>query len=70
MIEYPYYQKAIIVSGDGDFHCLVKYLLSKHKLARLIVPNRKKFSRLLWEFWKNIDFMNQLRSKLAIKKGV
>ena len=26
MIEYPNYDKAIIVSGDGDFHCLIEYL--------------------------------------------
>lgn len=70
IIEFPHYTKAIIISGDGDFHCLIKYLLTKHKLARLIVPNRKKFSRLLWEFWQYIDFMNPLKKKLAIKKGV
>ncbi|MEK7160800.1 MAG: NYN domain-containing protein, partial [Patescibacteria group bacterium] len=23
MIEYPNYQKAVIISGDGDFHCLI-----------------------------------------------
>lgn len=26
MIEYKKYDKAIIVSGDGDFYCLVDYL--------------------------------------------
>ncbi|MFA5799895.1 MAG: NYN domain-containing protein, partial [Candidatus Peribacteraceae bacterium] len=26
MIEYPNFDKAIIVSGDGDFHCLLEYL--------------------------------------------
>ena len=26
MIEYENYDKAVIVSGDGDFHCLVEYL--------------------------------------------
>src|SRR3989338_5660660 len=25
MIEYPRYKKAIIVSGDGDFYCLIEY---------------------------------------------
>ena len=27
MIDYNAYEKAIIVSGDGDFSCLAKYLL-------------------------------------------
>lgn len=26
MIEYPNYERAIIVTGDGDFGCLVRYL--------------------------------------------
>lgn len=26
MIDFKRYRKAIIVSGDGDFHCLIKYL--------------------------------------------
>src|SRR3972149_1070486 len=32
MIEYPNYDKAIIVSGDGDFYCLVEHLVNKEKL--------------------------------------
>jgi len=26
VVEYPNYDQAIVVSGDGDFHCLVEYL--------------------------------------------
>ena len=33
MIEYPNYDKAIIVTGDGDFYCLVQYLIEKGKLS-------------------------------------
>ena len=29
MIEYPNYDKAIIVTGDGDFYCLVQYLIER-----------------------------------------
>jgi Uncharacterized conserved protein len=47
MIEYPNYDRAVIVSGDGDFHCLVSYLLERDKLACLLVPNAKKCSKLL-----------------------
>jgi len=64
MIEYPNYDKAIIVSGDGDFHCLIEYLNQKKKLGRIIVPNRKIYSQLLWKFKKLIDFMNNLEKKL------
>lgn len=68
MIEYSNYDQAVIVSGDGDFHCLIEYLLEKDKLCRVIIPNRKKYSKLLWKFSKHLDFANQLKGKLGEKK--
>ena len=65
MIEYPNYDKAIIISGDGDFHCLIEYLEENKKLARIIIPNRKSYSRLLWKFRIYMDYMNNLKNKLA-----
>lgn len=67
-VEYKNYDKAIIVSGDGDFRCLVEYLVKKRKMARVIIPNRQKFSRLLWEFRAYLDFANNLKSKLEYNK--
>jgi len=68
MIEYPNYDKAIIVSGDGDFYCLVKYLLEQDKLKTVLVPNYVKYSALLKRFArKNIAFMNDLEKKLAYR---
>lgn len=68
MIEFPNYDKALIVSGDGDFHCLVDYLKRKNKLLHLMVPNRLKYSSLLRKFGKDIVFMNNLREKLERRK--
>lgn len=69
MIEYPNYQKAVIVSGDGDFHCLVKFLKSKGKLEKLIIPNRDKYSSLLREFLRDdAVFMNNSKDKLGYKE--
>lgn len=66
MIEYPKYQKAIIVSGDGDFHCLIEYLEKNHKLAKIIVPNRM-YSSLLRKFRSYIvhagDFKNKVKKE-------
>lgn len=65
MIEYPQYDQAIIVTGDGDFYCLVDYLNRQRKLLRLMVPNVHKYSKLLKPFARNkLDFMNNLRKKL------
>lgn len=63
MIEYPNYDKAIIVSGDGDFHCLVEYLVKNEKLLKIIVPN-KKYSSLLRGFSSLIVNIQLFRSKL------
>jgi uncharacterized LabA/DUF88 family protein len=49
MIEFYNYQKAIIVSGDGDFYCLAEHLENKGKLGKIVVPN-KRYSSLLRRF--------------------
>lgn len=70
MIEYPNFDKAIIVSGDGDFYCLVEYLLKQNKLKAILVPNYFKFSALLkFKIIRPyLRYMNELRNKLSYKK--
>ena len=45
-IEYPNYDKAIVVSGDGDFYCLIKDMIEENKLHRLLIPNEHRYSQL------------------------
>ena len=66
MIQFPNYDKAIIVSGDGDFRCLIEYLKSEEKLLKILVPN-EKYSSLLREFAQFIVPMYLLRKKLERK---
>jgi uncharacterized LabA/DUF88 family protein len=68
MIEFKNYDKALIVTGDGDFHCLVKYLIIKEKLLKLMIPNRYKYSSLFRKMMSHIVFMNDLKEKLAFGK--
>lgn len=70
MIEYPNYDKAVIVTGDGDFYCLVKYLLEKEKLEQVLIPNQYKFSALLKfkMFRPHLRYMNDLAKQLSYKK--
>jgi uncharacterized LabA/DUF88 family protein len=68
MIEYSNYEQAVIVTGDGDFHCLVDHLRKQGKLKKLIVPDRYHFSSLLRKFSPDMAFMNDLRIKLEYKK--
>lgn len=68
MIEWPKFEKAIIVSGDGDFHCLLEYLELKKKLLKLLVPNKNGFSHLLRRFRHFAVFVQDLKKKIRLKK--
>jgi uncharacterized LabA/DUF88 family protein len=68
MIEYPNYDNALIVTGDGDFYCLIDYLKGKNKFLKLMIPNRYKYSSLLRKFMSDVVFMNDLRGKLEYRK--
>jgi uncharacterized LabA/DUF88 family protein len=65
MIEFQNYSSAIIISGDGDFYSLIKYLKSKKKLSKILIPNRNKYSSLLNEFSSQIEYLNELYRKLS-----
>lgn len=69
MIEYKNYDKAVIVTGDGDFQCLVKYLREHDKLKVLLVPNMNRYSALLKAAAaEKIAFINPLKKKLEGKR--
>ena len=68
MIEYKNFNKAVIVSGDGDFHCLIEYLDKNKKIEALLVPNKRGFSHLLRKFRSYVIYLQSLRSKLEQKK--
>ncbi|MBI2020798.1 NYN domain-containing protein [Candidatus Daviesbacteria bacterium] len=67
MIQYKNYDKAIIVSGDGDFFCLVEYLESKNKLLHILAPNRR-YSKLFSKYSRLVIRVDQLRGSLEFKK--
>jgi len=70
MIEYDNYDHAVVITGDGDFYCLVKHLIEKDKFAMLLVPNRRRFSALLKlkMFRPYVRYMNDLKDKLEYEK--
>ncbi len=71
MIEYPNYDQAVLITGDGDFACLATYLNDHDKLRRVLVPNDHKYSSLLKKaVVEKIDGINRMRGKvqLNIKK--
>jgi len=67
MIQLNNFDRAIIVSGDGDFYCLVEYLSDNEKLEKIIVPNHK-FSSLLRKFANKIVQVGLFRKKVEKKR--
>lgn len=65
-IEYENYDKAVIVSGDGDFCCLHEFLEKKHKLLKIIIPNRLSESSLLKQFQQYKVFLIKDRTKVEM----
>jgi uncharacterized LabA/DUF88 family protein len=64
MKELPNYDKAVIVSGDGDFLGLIEYLAQQEKLLKILAPNRR-YSTLLKDFEPYIDGLDHHRKELA-----
>lgn len=66
-VEFPNYDRAIIVSGDGDFYCLHEYLKKSKKLYKIIIPNRKSESSLLNKFQIYKVFIDREKEKVERK---
>lgn len=66
MKEINSYDKAVIVSGDGDFYVLIEYLVEQKKLARLLTPNRF-YSGLFNKFDEYVERLDVHRKELAYR---
>lgn len=62
---YKQYEKALIITGDGDFYCLVKYLYDHNKLLKVLAPSRENCSNLLRKVAKKkLSIVSDLKKKL------
>lgn len=69
MIDISEYDKAVIITGDGDFASLVRYLREHGKLRILIAPDKNRYSGLLDTAADGvIAFLSEERSRLASAK--
>ena len=66
MKEMSNYQKAIIVSGDGDFFSLVEYLESKGRLLNVMTPSAH-YSQLYNAYDKYVVRLDKFRRDLAYR---
>lgn len=66
MIDFQNYDKAMIISSDGDFYSLVKYLYEHNKLLFVMSPYIETCSTLLKkEAKEKIVFMDNLQKKIG-----
>ena len=63
MKEISNYDKAILVSGDGDFYSLVEYLESKKRLAHILTPSFQ-YSQLFNRYEDYIVRLDQSKREL------
>lgn len=67
--EKEKFDKVILVSGDGDYFKMVKYLVSKGRFAKVLAPNKKSMSSLYRPFTpKFTDFLDRPDIKRKIAK--
>lgn len=64
-IEFPHYDKAVIVAGD--YRCLHEFLIENKKLFKIIIPNRKSESSLLKPFQNYKVFLIRDRDRIEWK---
>lgn len=63
------YDKAVIVTGDGDFEPLVSYLIDEKKLAKVIAPSVRNCSSLLRRLPSEyLAYISDLEKKVGYTK--
>ncbi len=63
------FDRALIVTSDGDFYSLVEYFYSEKKIKAIISPNRKKCSSLLRRTGREkMIYLDNLKEKLEYKR--
>jgi uncharacterized LabA/DUF88 family protein len=70
-IAKDFYEKnlesAVLVSGDGDYHCVVEFLKQKHIPISIVSPNRKYLSFLLKRTNVPIIILDEFIEHLRLK---
>jgi len=67
ILKIEKYDKAVIISSDGDFYSLVRHLYENNKLLFVLSPYVKTCSRLLRkEAKEKIYSMDNLRHKIGV----
>jgi uncharacterized LabA/DUF88 family protein len=65
LLKEKEYEKAVLITSDGDFAPLVEYLFSLNKLRVVLSPEHELCSWLLRKYAKSkIDYLDKAKKKL------
>ncbi len=68
VLDIHTYDKAVIITSDGDFYPLVEHLYATNKLKTIISPHSKTCSHLLKIAAKEkIEYMDKLERKIGYR---
>lgn len=67
MVELPNFEKAVIITSDGDFLCLLDFLHNKSKLKKLIIPNSNRYSALLRKHAEYMAMISHIQDKVKLE---
>jgi uncharacterized LabA/DUF88 family protein len=64
--DNPDFQKIVLISNDGDYKKLVKYLLTKDKFEKMLFPNKHFASSLYKELGsERFDYIENIRAHIT-----
>jgi uncharacterized LabA/DUF88 family protein len=70
MIEYSNYDGAVLVTSDGDFYSLARYLYDTQKLVAVLSPHSKTCSSLLRKSAKEkMRYLDVLKDRIGKRKS-
>jgi hypothetical protein len=61
------FDSSILITGDGDFGCLVEFLKDKKSITEVLAPDEEKCSILIKNKNIKITFLNDLYHKFSNK---
>lgn len=62
-----HFDKAVLITGDGDFACVVQFLKDKNKLKVVLAPDNKKCSILIKRINVPITYLNEMKERISKK---
>ena len=63
LLDNDKFGKIVLISGDGDYKKLVKYLITKGRFRKILFPNRKFASSLYKELGSEMfDYLENLKT--------